>query len=178
MYPEFSFPFSVFVFTGGVGLDDGMSQAERLEKVAVALSAMLHQLEATRQASSQSIEGEWSVNQILGHMAEMIPYWMQHCDRIIVAQEALYRFGRSHAAEERLAGVERGAQGELAELLLLVEGEIQSAAKTIRGMSPAERSRQGLHIRDGALSVAQVIERFIVVHAEEHLTQIEMAVLG
>jgi hypothetical protein len=153
-------------------LDDGRTQAERLEKVAVELGALLRQPEMARLASSQQVDGEWSVLQILGHLAEMIPYWMEHCRRIIAAKGTPPQFGRNHEAGERLAGVERGAKGEMNELLQLVEREIQVAVQAIRGMSPDERDRQGMHIRYGAMSVAQVIERFIVAHAEEHLEQV------
>lgn len=161
----------------GDRLDDQRTQAERLEKVAVELGAFLRQSEMVRLASSQQVEGEWSVLQILGHLAEMIPYWLENCRRIIAARGTPLPFGRSHEAEERLAGVERGAKGDVDELLRLVDREIQTAVQTIRGMSPAERERQGVHIRYGAMSVAQVIERFIVAHAEEHLEQVRAVLM-
>jgi hypothetical protein len=107
----------------------------------------------------------------------MIPYWLENCRRIIAARGTPLPFGRSHEAEERLAGVERGAKGDVDELLRLVDREIQTAVQTIRGMSPAERERQGVHIRYGAMSVAQVIERFIVAHAEEHLEQVRAVLM-
>jgi hypothetical protein len=139
-----------------------MRQAERLENVAVGLSALLRQPEIARWASSPPLKGGWSVNQILGHVGEMIPYWMDKC-RLLIAASTPPVFGRDHEAEERLAGVARGANG---------------AAQAIRGMSLAERSQKGIHIRYGEMDVAQVIEQFIVAHAEEHLSQVDTAVRG
>jgi 2-succinyl-5-enolpyruvyl-6-hydroxy-3-cyclohexene-1-carboxylate synthase len=78
-------------------------------------------------------------------------------------------------APERLAGVERGVTGDLADLLSQLDHAIQVAAQTIRQMSPADRLKQGIHIRYGTITVAQVIEQFIVAHAEEHLAQIQAA---
>ncbi|MGB3400072.1 MAG: hypothetical protein WBA34_07865 [Candidatus Deferrimicrobiaceae bacterium] len=45
-------------------------------------------------------------------------------------------------------------------------------------MSAAERSKKGIHIKLGELTVADSVERFIVAHAEEHLEQIRAALLG
>ena len=113
--------------------------------------------------------------QVLGHLAEMIPYWLEHCRRLAAASGEPPAFGRSLDAPERLAGVERGASEDLADLLSQVDQEIRVAAQTIRQMSPADRLKQGIHARYGPLTVAQVIEQFIVAHAEEHLAQIRAA---
>jgi uncharacterized damage-inducible protein DinB len=118
-------------------------------------------------------EVAWSVQQILGHMAEMIPYWLNQCDRLIAATGEPPRFGRALDSPERLAGVELGAAGGFDETLGRVEGEIQAAAQAIRQMTPAERAKAGDHLRYGEMSVEQVIERFIIAHAEEHLAQVQ-----
>jgi uncharacterized damage-inducible protein DinB len=154
-------------------IDPGEVQAWRLEKVGMQLDALLHQPEVADRAWTQPGDDEWSVLQILGHMAEMIPYWMDHCRRMIAATGEPPAFGRRLDAAERLAGVELGASARLDELLPLVQNEIQVAARAIREMSPAERARKGIHLRDGEMTVAEAIERIIVEHAEEHLAQIE-----
>jgi hypothetical protein len=113
--------------------------------------------------------------QILAHIAEIIPYWLDHCRRLIAASGDVPRFGRSLDARERLDGVERGAKYSRDQLVGILREEIRSAAATIRSMSPAERNRKGVHIRRGEMTVAQVLEVFIVAHAEEHLGQLGAA---
>ena len=113
--------------------------------------------------------------QTLGHLAEMIPYWLSHCQTLIAATAEPPHFGRSLDAPERLTGVERGAMGNPDELLRLLNDEIQAAANTIRQMSTAERGKKGIHHSRGEMTVADVIELLIVAHAEDHLAQVRAA---
>lgn len=154
---------------------NAQSQAQRLERVAAQLDALLSQPQAVQHIRNHPGDGEWSVMQVLGHLAEMIPYWLDHCHRLVAASGEPPAFGRNVDAPERLAGVERGVTGDLADLLSQVDGAIQVAAQAIRNMSPADRLRQGIHFRYGTITVAQVIEQFVVAHAEEHLAQIQAA---
>jgi len=39
-------------------------------------------------------------------------------------------------------------------------------------MSATERGKKGIHIRRGEMTVADIIEVFIVSHAEDHLAQV------
>lgn len=150
------------------------AQARRLEQVYEHLLAELDQPEVRQRLRNAPGETGWSVMQILGHMAEMIPYWLNHCRTLITAAGADRppQFGRSLDAPERLEGVERGQKAGLDELLHLLKQEIAIAAATIRSLSPAERGRKGRHIRRGEMTVADILESFIVAHAEEHLAQV------
>jgi hypothetical protein len=107
-------------------------------------------------------------------VVEMIPYWMSHCRALIAATEPL-RFGRMPDASERLAGVEKGAAAEPGELLRLLQKEVQSAARSIRQMSAADRGKKGIHVKRGEVTVADIVELFIVSHAEEHVAQVRTA---
>jgi uncharacterized damage-inducible protein DinB len=120
-------------------------------------------------------ENEWSAMQTLGHMTEMIPYWLHHCRALIAATDALPSFGRTPGSPERLAGVAHGAAAAPDALLAQLRREVQAAAATIRGLSPDEREKKGLHPGRGEMTVADVVERFVVSHAEEHLTQVQAA---
>jgi hypothetical protein len=123
-------------------------------------------------------DNEWSVMQVLGHMVEMIPYWLGHCRVLIAATAEPPVFGHGPGAPERLAGIERSSTGDPKELLGLLNDDVEAAARAIREMSAAERSKKGIHIKLGELTVADSLERFIVAHAEEHLEQIRAALLG
>ena len=148
------------------------TQARRLGIVYEQLAEVLRQPDAVQRLHKPTRDTEWSVIQILGHMLEMIPYWLTHCQVLIATTAEAPSFGRSLDAPERLEGVQRGAAGNPSELLQLLQDQIHTAMRVIRDMSPAERQKKGIHIRRGEMTVADIIEVFMVSHTEEHLAQI------
>ena len=150
------------------------AQARRLESVSEGLTALLNQPEVVRRLRAAPGENEWSAMQVLGHVVEMLPYWLNHCQGLITAAEPP-QFGRTLDAPERLAGVDRGATGSPDELLRLLNDEVQTTARAIRQMATAERGKKGLHPRRGEMTVADIVEVFIVAHAEDHLAQVRAA---
>jgi len=160
--------------TTDTGEHSAEAQARRLESVSEQLAALLNQPEVARRLRAAPGENEWSAMQVLGHVVEMLPYWLNHCRGLIAAAEPP-QFGRTLDAPERLAGVDHGATGTPDELLRLLNDEVQTTARAIRQMSVAERSKKGLHLRRGEMTVADVIEVFIVAHAEDHLAQVRAA---
>jgi hypothetical protein len=154
------------------------TQAQRLERAAEAIAAALAAPGVAQRLSAALGPSEWSVLEVLGHTIEMIPYWLNHCRSLIVATGAPPPFGRTLDSPERLAGVAQGAAGNPAELLRRLDDEVQAAAAAIRQMSPADRARTGLHPRHGQMTVAEVVETFIVAHAEEHLAQVRATLVA
>ncbi len=152
----------------------GGAQAQRLERVYEQLAALLNQADVAQRLRTAPSANEWSAIEVLGHIIEMIPYWLDHCQRLIAAAEPP-RFGRALDAPERLAGVEQATTRDPDELLRLLNHEVQKAVTVIRRLSSAERGKTGIHLRQGEMTVAEVIERFIVAHAEDHLSQIRTA---
>ena len=155
----------------------GEPQARRLESVYEQLATLMVHADSIRRLRVAD-GNEWSVMQVLGHMVEMIPYWLGHCRVLVAATAEPPVFGRGPNAPERLHGIERGSNGDPKELLALLNEEVKAATRAIREMSAAERSKRGIHIKLGELTVADSVERFIVAHAEEHLEQIRAALLG
>ena len=155
----------------------GEPQARRLESVCEQLTTLMVHSGAIRRLRAAG-DNEWSVMQIVGHMVEMIPYWLGHCRALIAATAEPPVFGRGPEAPERLAGIERGSKEDPKELLGLLNDEVKAATRAIREMSDAERNRKGIHIKLGEMTVADSVERFIVAHAEDHLEQIRAALSG
>jgi len=155
----------------------GEPQARRLESVCEQLTMLMGHSDAIRRQRAAG-DKEWSVTQVLGHMVEMIPYWLGHCRVLIAATAEPPVFGRGPDAPERLAGIEQGLYGDPKELLGLLNDEVKAATRAIREMSVGERSKKGIHIKLGEMTVANAVERLIVAHAEEHLDQIRAALLG
>jgi len=108
-------------------------------------------------------------------MTEMIPYWLNHCRTLIAAAGIPPTFGRTPGSPERLAGVAHGGNADPDALLRQLHEEVRAAASVIRQLSTAERGKRGISTEQGEMTVAQVIESFIVDHAEEHLAQVRGA---
>ena len=153
----------------------GESQAGRLERVYEQVASLLGQPEVAARLCTAPGENEWSAMQTLGHVTEMIPYWLSHCRALMAATGAPPEFGRTPGSPERLAGVAHGAGSEPHALLDQLRREVRAAASTIRGLSAVERSKRGRNGERGEMTVAEVVERFIVHHAEDHLAQVQTA---
>ncbi len=158
-------------------VDPVEDQIRRLDDVTRQLTALLRDPAVARRLRAIPGEADWSATQILGHMVEMIPFWLGECRRLIDAAEPP-RLGRELDQPERLAGVEHGAHGDVEELLRQWQANVATAAETVRSMSPAERAKTGTHLRRGAMSVADVVSLLIVAHAEDHLKQMHAALQG
>ena len=63
--------------------------------------------------------------QTLGHVTEMIPYWLSHCRTLIAATGGPPEFGRTAGSPERLAGVAHGAASEPHALLDQLRHEVR-----------------------------------------------------
>jgi uncharacterized damage-inducible protein DinB len=153
----------------------GETQARRLERVYEEVARLLRDPGVASRLRAAPGKDEWSAMQALGHMTEMIPYWLQHCRVLIAAIGEPPTFGRTPGSPERLAGVAQGAAAEPAALLAQLQGEVRTAAGTIRTLSAAERAKRGVYSGRGEMTVADVLESFIVSHAEEHLAQVQAA---
>ena len=153
----------------------GEAQAKRLEHVYEEVAKLLRDPKVASRLRTGPGEDEWSAMQTLGHMTEMIPYWLHHCRVLIAATGAPPTFGRTPGSPERLAGVAHGAAAQPDVLLSQLQKEVRAAAGMIRKLSIAERSKRGLNPERGEVTVADVLESFIVSHAEGHLAQAQAA---
>jgi uncharacterized damage-inducible protein DinB len=153
----------------------GEGQARRLERVYEQVAGLFGEPGMAARLRTAPGESEWSAMQALGHMTEMIPYWLSHCRALIAATGELPTLGRAPGSPERLAGVARGASAQPDALLTELRDEVRSAARTIRTLSAAERGKRGVYTGRGEVTVSDVIESFIVKHAEEHLAQVRAA---
>ena len=151
-------------------------QAARLESVNIQVASLLRRPEVAQRLRAAGPD-EWSAVQIVGHLTELIPYWMRDAHLMAAATGEPPKFGRTLDAPERLEAVERGATSDPDELLRLLDREVRSAAAGIRGMSAAERAKTGIHSRQGEITVADAIRVLIVEHAEAHVNQLKQ-VLG
>ena len=161
--------------TADTGTHSSEAQARRLERVYEQLNTLLHDPDVVQRLRTAPGEHAWSALQVIGHMVEMIPYWLHHCHRLIAATGEPPLFGRTLDAPERLAGVELATTSDATELLRQLKQVVAAAAKDIRHISDADRSKTGIHVRQGTMTVAAVVEQLIVGHAEAHVVQVQDA---
>ena len=157
----------------------GEMQAKRLERVSEEVARLLRDPRVAPRLQASPGNNEWSAMQTLGHMTEMIPYWLNHCRVLIAATGDLPTLDptldRQPGSPERLAGVAHGATAQPEALLAQLQHEVRAAASTIRKFSMAERSKRSISPGSGEMTVADVLESHIVSHAEEHLAQVQAA---
>jgi uncharacterized damage-inducible protein DinB len=163
------------MMTTEMAVSPGDTQAQRLESVMHQLDALLSQPAVGLRLRQAPGENEWNVLQTLGHLLEMIPYWLDHARRLIEAPGEPPPFGRALDSPERLEGVERGAMTDPGDLVRQLREQVRAAAETIRGLSPGERAKAGIHARRGLMKVDDLIETFVVAHAEDHMAQVRAA---
>ena len=156
----------------------GESQARRLERVYEDIARLLRDPGLRSRLRTSPGGSEWSSMQTLGHVTEMIPYWLAHCRTLIAATGAPPSFGRTHGSPERLAGIAHGASADPDALLRQLHEAVTTAAGAIRRFTAAERARRGVSTERGEMTVGDAVEAFIVAHAEEHLAQVQAALRG
>ena len=161
--------------THAIPSSSGEAQAKRLERVYEEVAQLLQEPGVAARLRTPPGRNEWSAMQTLGHMTEMIPYWLNHCRTLIAATGTPPAFGRTPGSPERLAGVSHGASADPDALLRQLHEAVRAAASEIRQLSTTERGKRGISSERGEMTVAQVIESFIVDHAEEHLAQAQSA---
>jgi hypothetical protein len=152
----------------------GDAYAVRLEAAVERLAAELDGLGADNARLAQAAPDEWTAMQVLGHMVEMLPHWSREVQRLVASQggAGLPTFGRTPDDPQRLAGVERGANSRLEDMLPRLRSETQATAAMLRALHWEDWPKRCVHPRLGEMTVEQMVERFIIGHAIDHMYQI------
>jgi hypothetical protein len=128
-----------------------------------------------RQTAADPPTGErWDRGQVLSHIAEFLPYWIEELKGVVAAGGQGAPFGRTKATPSRLARIEAGRHGSPSDLLREIDAGIQGAIGFMRGLDPAQWEMEGTHPSLGVMSVATAINEFIVTHLEQHADQLEV----
>ncbi len=151
---------------------------ERLRAAAVAFAGFRPAIEAGRPWPLHIVEhdagpeSEWGATEVLAHVAEMLPFWLGEIARILDGTPEPVPFGRTATDRVRVLTIERDRTLPPAELLDRIEAGVERYARRLDQLSVADLARRGLHPTLGELSVADVLERFVVSHAEGHVGQL------
>jgi DinB superfamily len=128
-------------------------------------------------AFDHSDEAHWGPPEVLAHLGEMTGYWLGELERILAGDPEPVPFGRLATDPVRLAILERDRSLPARELYDRTTTTLERLGRRLAGLTPARLARRGLHPTLGEMTVAQLVDRFVVGHLAEHVRQLE-ALLG
>jgi alkanesulfonate monooxygenase SsuD/methylene tetrahydromethanopterin reductase-like flavin-dependent oxidoreductase (luciferase family) len=119
---------------------------------------------------------QWDVGQAWAHVAEFVPYWQGEIEHVLAGAargEDPVPFGRTSADPGRVGAIEAGRHEPPAEQMARLAGSLTALRAYLGTLSEEEWNARGTHARLGEMTVARIMERFIVGHLEEHAEQLE-----
>jgi hypothetical protein len=117
----------------------------------------------------------WDRGQAWAHVAEFIPYWIMQAGPVLGGQPSgePVPFGRTKSDPERIGTIERDRREQVAVLWSDAREGIATLRGFLAGMAAGQWGIRGLHPTRGAITVEELVERFLVGHLEEHADQLE-----
>ena len=119
----------------------------------------------------------WEAGQVWAHLAEFPAYWIGQVRALLAARAAgepePIPFGRTKTDPGRLAAIEARRRDTPLDLLRDVDAGVSAATALCRSLNADDWQTCGLHPTLGALTVAEIVERFLVGHLEEHAAQLD-----
>jgi hypothetical protein len=117
----------------------------------------------------------WDRGQVWAHLSEFIPYWIAQAGQVLRgrASGASVPFGRTKGDPERIGAIERDRHAPVSVLWADTRADIAGLRAFLGGMQPDQWEIRGLHPTLGAITVDELVEKFLVGHFEQHADQLE-----
>jgi DinB family protein len=151
---------------------DRQERAARLQAAAgrIRASAVLLPDDALTDPDPESGE-RWDRGQVLAHVAEMLPYWARQAELVAAGRQA--EFGRVKGDPDRLAAIERDRREDPRRLLGRVDEGVATVLALLDRLDAQALGRSARHQTLGEMTVAEIVDRFLVAHLEEHADQLD-----
>ncbi len=120
------------------------------------------------QLHARPIPGQWSTQEVVCHLADFEPLYAERMKRVIALPDPALLNADPELFAARLAYDRREVEEELG----CVELTRKSMARILRALGPEDFQRRGLHSRDGALTLENLLQR-ITAHIPHHIRFIE-----
>ncbi len=152
--------------------------AARLERGAQAILSLAPAVQAAgpwplAELYGTEAEASWGPPELLAHVDEMLPFWLGEVERILEGSaDTPVPFGRVADDVIRIGIIGRDRTVPLRELFARLAADSRRVAARMRELSATELAREGLHPRLDVMSVAALLERFVVAHVEDHDAQL------
>ena len=123
---------------------------------------------------------QWDAGQAWAHVAEFVPYWRGELEKVVdgMGRSEPVPFGRTSADPVRRGAIESGRHEPPRDQMRRLSQALAGLRTDLVSLRPEQWSARGLHQRLGEMTVAQIVERFIVGHLEEHAEQLEKLAAG
>ena len=145
--------------------------AERLHKVSARLENS-RQLAGISDADPGSGE-QWDQGQVWAHLAEFVPYWLAEARLVIDnPSDQPVEFGRVKSDPVRIAAIETGRQLHPNEQWQVLQAQIEDLRDFINQVDEPQWGSLGIHQTRNTMSVADIVDEFLVGHLEEHADQL------
>lgn len=123
-------------------------------------------------------EARWGPREVLAHVAEMLPYWLGELERVADGspgepEGAAVPFGRVADDPVRLGFIERDRTLPLRVLFGRIDAGLRDWSDRLETLTEEDRARPGRHSKLGELPAREILERFVIGHAEDHVAQLE-----
>ena len=158
-------------------MDDGSSpfaadRSTRLRAAARRIRELAPAFDRLTAADPKTGE-QWDRGQVLSHVAEMLPYWVGQAMHVVSSGGQAVPFGRVKATPSRLQRIESGRRDDPAALLDRMDAGVADAVALLDRLSTDELRLTGMHSTLGEMTVAELVDEFLVDHIEQHVAQIE-----
>jgi hypothetical protein len=111
----------------------------------------------------------WDRFNVLGHTAEMLPFWSAEIGKAVTTGA---RMGREPGSSSRLEGIESGRLiGEPA-LRERIDAGVDSAVGLLAGLQPGVLENEIETYSLGRVTVRHALEHYLVGHFEDHVRQL------
>jgi hypothetical protein len=137
-------------------------------------------LEAARRADPERLSrpdpetGErWGAAEIMGHVAEMLEFWLLEFLRVATAEGAEEPvFGRRKDSPERARRIAAAAGGDLDELYHLIALRGETMARALLLLDERMLARHGRHVVRGSMPLEAAVQEWVISHLYEHADQL------
>jgi hypothetical protein len=119
-------------------------------------------------------EADWGPRELLGHVDEMLTYWVEQLGLVLGADPAgpPLAFGRVASDQSRLDRIAADRAKPAGPLLDEIGRGVDAAATFIDGLSASDLERVGQHPSRGEITVGAGLEAFLVGHLADHVEQL------
>ncbi len=155
-----------------------MTSAAELRDRARQAGARLRQIPASGRGEYGAPDPEtgerWNRGNVLGHVAEMLAFWIDQVEAAVGGQTVVGRDEPGYA--KRQEGIERGDVVEESELRTSIEGSLRDLDRLLGTMPENALATQIVYRRqdgDRNLTLGTFIDQALVGHFEDHVAQLE-----